>query len=195
MPPKCFETSRTERARRSGRWCWRSRRRVAVGQVTVDVHHGGGIGGELHRRRALEEHRAEHVGPVEQLAGGAVEADLALLHEVRGVGHGERHVHRLLDQDHRGALLLEPLHGLEELGHHARGQAERQLVDHQQPGPRQQRHRDGEHLLLPAAEVGRRLLHAVLERRELLQGARRGLRRGSSRRGRASPPGAGSPRR
>ena len=58
------------------------------------------------RRRGLEagggplqEHRPEHIGTLEQLGGGTVEADLALLHEVRGVGDREGHVHGLLDED------------------------------------------------------------------------------------------------
>ena len=53
---------------------------------------------------ALEEHRAEEVGPLEEVGGGPGEPDLALLHEVRRLGHGERHVHRLLHEDDRGAL-------------------------------------------------------------------------------------------
>ena len=61
-------------------------------------------------RRALEEHRPQHVGPLEELGGRAVEADLALLHEVRGLGEREREVHRLLDEDDRRALLADGLH-------------------------------------------------------------------------------------
>ena len=160
MPPKCFDTPRhAERARRSGRWrrpgerC--GRRRAGRSPLTCTTARGVDV--ELDRRRPFQEHRAEDVGPLEQLAGGAVEADLALLHEVRRLGHGQRHVDRLLHEDHRGALLLEPLHRHEQLGDHARREAERELVDHQQPRARQQRHGEGEHLLLAAAEVGRGL--------------------------------------
>ena len=46
---------------------------------------GAGSPSCIARRRAFEEHRAQHVGPFEQLGGRAVEADLALLHEVRGL--------------------------------------------------------------------------------------------------------------
>ena len=49
------------------------------------------------RRRAGDEHRAEDVGPVEQLRGRAREADLALLHEHGPLGQVQRHVDRLLD--------------------------------------------------------------------------------------------------
>ena len=58
---------------------------------------------------ALEEHRAQQVGSLEQLGGRAVEPDLALLHEVGGLGDGQGQVHRLLDQDHRGALVADGL--------------------------------------------------------------------------------------
>ena len=198
MPPKCFDTPCTRtRTSPSGSapLALSGARGRHRGQLTLDVHDGGGIDGELHRRGPLQEDRAEHVGSLEQLAGGAVEADLALLHEVRGLGDGQRHVDRLLHQDHRGALLLEPLHRHEELGDHARRQAERELVDHQQARARQQRHGEGEHLLLATAEVGRGLLHPVLERRGTSPARAPRPARGWSRHDRASPPAAGSRRR
>ena len=97
-PPKRFDTSLTS---------------SVVVRWTVA---GDGLGGRARRRsvprradvassaRTLEEHRSQHVGPLEQLGGRAVEPDLALLHEVRRLGDGERDVHRLLDEDDRGAL-------------------------------------------------------------------------------------------
>ena len=178
MPPKCFDTPLHPNAHvaLSVGAVGAQRSARCRGHRTLDVHDRGGIDGELHRRGTLQEDRAEHVGSLEQLAGGAVEADLTLLHEVRGLGDGQGDVHRLLHQDHRGALLLEPLHRHEELGDHARRQAERELVDHQQARARQQRHGEGEHLLLATAEVGGGLLHPVLERREHLQHVRDGLR-------------------
>ena len=53
--------------------------------------------------RALEEDGAHEVGSVEELRGGSVEPDLALLQEVRGVGELERDADRLLDDDDRRA--------------------------------------------------------------------------------------------
>src|SRR5581483_1331235 len=58
-------------------------------------------------RRSLQEHRPQDVRAVEELRGRAVEADLALLHEVRGLGDRERDVHRLLDEDDRRSRLAQ----------------------------------------------------------------------------------------
>ena len=88
MPPKRFVTPRDAQARIAVRAVAR-RRRGRHGRVDrrlAHVHDRRAVGVELDRRRALEEHRAQHVGPFEQLGGRAVEADLALLHEVRGLG-------------------------------------------------------------------------------------------------------------
>jgi hypothetical protein len=57
-----------------------------------------------HRRRALEEYGAQHVGSLEQLRGRAVEPDLALLHEERRLRDREREVDGLLDEHDRRAL-------------------------------------------------------------------------------------------
>jgi hypothetical protein len=53
-----------------------------------------------------------------------VEADLALLHEVGGLGDAECEVHRLLDEDDRRAPVTQALHDVEQLGDHARSQPE-----------------------------------------------------------------------
>src|SRR5260370_995771 len=50
------------------------------------------------------EHGADEVGAGHQLVDRAREADLALLHEHGPLGNGQRHVERLLDQDHGRAL-------------------------------------------------------------------------------------------
>ncbi len=50
----------------------------------------------------------------------ALEAHLALLEEDGAVGHRQGHVERLLDDDDRGALALEPLDDLQQLLHHDR---------------------------------------------------------------------------
>ena len=55
--------------------------------------------------RAFEEHRADDVVALEQLGGETFEPDLALLQEVRPLGHGEGDVDRLLDEDDRGAVV------------------------------------------------------------------------------------------
>ena len=52
---------------------------------------------------ALEEHGAQDVGAVEQVGGGPVEADLALLHEHGPLGERDGDVDRLLDEHDRRA--------------------------------------------------------------------------------------------
>ena len=73
----------------------------------------------------------------------------------------ERDVHRLLDEDDRGALVADAAHDLEELLDDHRRQAERQLVDQQQLGPRQERHGQRQHLLLAARQVGGRVVEPL----------------------------------
>ena len=104
MPPKRFETSVAPPRRRS------PRRRAARPSARAAV------GGQRRcRRRPRGASPSRSVAPSRNTDGStsgrssssrgrAVEADLALLHEVGGVGHGERDVHRLLDEDHRRAL-------------------------------------------------------------------------------------------
>src|SRR4051794_38994743 len=64
-----------------------------------------------------EEHGAGEVVTFRELGGRTAEAHLALLEEHRPVGDRERHVQRLLDQDDRHALGLEPLDHAEQLLH------------------------------------------------------------------------------
>ena len=110
---------------------------------------------------ALEEHRAQHVGAVEQLGGRAVEPDLALLHEVRRLGDGERHVHRLLDEDDGGALGRGSRSTIGSSCSTTTGaRPSDELVDHQQAGPGEERHAERQHLLLAARQVGGRARRA-----------------------------------
>src|SRR5207248_3948147 len=59
---------------------------------------------------AGDEHRTEDVGAVQELVGGALEADLALLHEHGSASQVEGQIHRLLDEDDGGAGLVDALH-------------------------------------------------------------------------------------
>ena len=115
---------------------------------------------------AGDEHRAQDVGPLEQLGGRALEAHLALLHEHGPLGQVEGHVDRLLDDHDRRAAAVDLAHDLEQLADDGRRQAERQLVDHEQLGPGHERAAEGEHLLLAAGEVAGHLARALLEDRE-----------------------------
>ena len=121
------------------------------------------------RLGALDEHRAQDVGPVEQLGGRAGEAELALLHEHRPLGEVEGDVDRLLDDDDRDAGGVHLVHDLDELADDGRRQAERELVDEQQLRVGDERLADGEHLLLAAGEVAGELVDALGEAREQLE--------------------------
>ena len=79
----------------------------------------------------FEEDGAEQVAAFQEVAGLAVEADLALLHEVRVVDERQRDVHRLLDEHDRRPVGVDAADHLEQLGHDLRSEAERELVDQQ----------------------------------------------------------------
>ena len=120
----------------------------------------------------VQVHRPEDVVPLEQLGGGALEAHLALLHEHGAVGEAQRGGDRLLHQDDGGAVGVDGPHDLEEVLHHRRGQTERQLVDHQQARPAEERLRQAEHLLLASGQVARGGVHPAPEGREPLEALR-----------------------
>ncbi len=99
-----------------------------------------------------------------------LEAHLALLEEHGAVGELQRDVERLLDDDDRHALLLQPVDDAQQVLHDDGREAERQLVDEEHVRLVQQRHREREHLLLatrqrrrhlvaPPGEVGEQLEH------------------------------------
>ena len=100
-----------------------------------------------------------------------MEADLALLHEVRLVGEGEGEVHRLLDEDDRGAAVAQGLDDVEQLGDDGRRQPEGELVDHEQARPADERHAEREHLLLAARQVAGGLVQPVTQDREVAEDA------------------------
>ena len=104
-------------------------------------------------RWPAEVHGPQDVVALEQLGGRALEAHLALLHEDGPVGQAQGGGHRLLHEDDGGAVGVDGPHDLEQVLDDGRGQAERQLVDHQQAGPAEERLRQAEHLLLAAGQV------------------------------------------
>ena len=125
----------------------------------------------LARCRTLEEDRSEKVRPLEQIGGETVEADRALLEEVGAIGGVERGVHRLLDDDHGDALRMEVPHHIEQLLDQEWAQTQRQLVDHQHLRLDEERHRDGEHLLLTARQAGGGFVEPIAERGEEVEHA------------------------
>src|SRR5579884_835973 len=76
--------------------------------------------------------RTKDVGATHEVSGAPNEADLALLEEYRPVGELESDVDRLLDQDDGHAPAIDLADDLHQLADDRRGQAERELVDHQQ---------------------------------------------------------------
>ena len=119
---------------------------------------------------AGDEHRAQDVGPVEQLGGRALEAHLALLHEHGPLGQvaGPR------SPTARRCTIVVPRRWISRTTSSSwptigRRQAERQLVDHQQLGPGHERAAERQHLLLAAGEVAGHLVAALLEDREQLE--------------------------
>src|SRR3954462_15928662 len=99
-----------------------------------------------------EEHRPDQVAALHELADWAGEAGLALLHEVRPFGDAERDVDRLLDEEHGAALSAELVADLDELLHHDRREAERQLVDEEQLRVADKSPPERHHLLLAARQ-------------------------------------------
>ena len=104
----------------------------------------------------------------EKLGAGAGLHDLAGLKHIAASSDLERHVGVLLDQEDRGAVLVERLDNLEDLVHEDGCQAHRGLVEHEQLGAAHEGATHGEHLLLAAGERARHLVHALLEAREVL---------------------------
>src|SRR4051794_30385269 len=82
------------------------------------------------------------------------EHDAAALEHVTAACHRERHARVLLDDEHgcpEGAVDLAD--ALEHREHEARGEAERRLVEEEEPWPAHQSPSDREHLLLAAREL------------------------------------------
>ncbi len=85
---------------------------------------------------------------------------------IRIVAERQRQVDVLLDQQHGDAGGFQHLQAGDELLHHDRRQPERQLVDHQNLGPRHQPARDRQHLLLAARQRSGLLRATLFEARE-----------------------------
>src|SRR5438552_87284 len=119
------------------------------------------------RPGSAPEVRAPDEVVAEQLRRRSAEDDAPGLHHVAAVGHPESEVGVLLDHEHRGPAPPDvgddPERRLDERG----GQPERRLVEQDEPRPRHQGARDGEHLLLAARERACRLSAALGEGREV----------------------------
>ena len=119
-----------------------------------------------------------HLGPLQQLAAGAGQRDLAVDHDIAAVRELQRMEGVLLDQEHGEAVLrVEVADGAENLLRDQRREAERGLVEQQQARAAHQRAADRQHLLLAAGQRAAALAHALLQQREQREDALRGRRR------------------
>src|SRR5690606_2171433 len=85
------------------------------------------------------------------------------------IGDGEREAGVLLDDQHRRAVLLVELSELlEQLAYDEWCQAQRRFVEQEQTGPRHERSRECEHLLLPTGQFAGRLIASSTEDRKAL---------------------------
>src|SRR5262249_32739898 len=98
-----------------------------------------------------------------ELRRRALGDDPSLLEDVRAGGDGEGLDDVLLDQEHRDALCVDCGHDLEDLVDDLRRQAERGLVEEQEPRRRHQRAPDGDDLLLTAGERAGELASALAQ--------------------------------
>ena len=86
------------------------------------------------------------------VAGSPPSASRPRLQHIAPVRDLQRHMRVLLDQQHRRPALMDFADDLEYRLHDDRREAERGLVEQQQPGLRHQAARDRDHLLLAAGE-------------------------------------------
>ena len=113
------------------------------------------------------------------LVADAGEDQRALLHDQDAVGV-RQHADVLLDDDHRDAVVVDPLDDLEHGLGQRRAEPERRLVDEQQPRLGHQRPPDRQHLLLAARQragrPGRRARRGAGSSRTRARAARRARR-------------------
>ena len=122
----------------------------------------------------------------QQVGGRALEPHLALLQEHRPIGQPQRGAHRLLHQHDRRPVGVDRADDLEQRLDDRRRQPERQLVDHQQLRPGDERLGQAQHLLLAARQAAGRRVEPVGQRREVLEHPRRRRRARTRRRWRYS---------
>src|SRR5262249_25544858 len=103
-----------------------------------------------------------------EVARPPLEGDPALAQAIQPIAGAERAADVLLDEERGRALPGDGGQRAVDLVDHRRGQAERELVEQEEPGVGHQRAPDGQHLLLPARERGSAHRAPHLEDREEL---------------------------
>src|SRR5690349_3131315 len=119
----------------------------------------------VRRRSDAEVGRADG-GVGGELGAGALEAELAGLDDDAALGDAEGLLEVLLDQQDGRAAAVELGDAGHELVDQDRGEAEAELVEHEESGLAHEGARDGAHLLLAAGEAACGLALAFLEARE-----------------------------
>src|SRR5207302_8845013 len=105
----------------------------------------------------------EELGPAPELLRRPAEDAPALLEHQRAAGRGEGEVGVLLDEDDADAARADPAEDLVDPAGDERGEAQRELVDEQQPGAAHERPPDSHHLLLAPAEPAGGEVEALVE--------------------------------
>ena len=116
--------------------------------------------------RGAQEDGTSDVVAGDEVSGGTLEADLALLEEDGALADFRGDVEALLDHDQGDACGMDPPHDLDQLADDNGRQAEGHLVDAQHLRIEQKRLRDGDLLLLTTREGARLLPTARRQRRE-----------------------------
>src|SRR5262245_5629813 len=123
----------------------------SAGRAAFKPALAGGSSRIEHSVPAAFEVRRLHLRPRQELASRPAQRDPSVDHDIAAVRELQRVERVLLHQEH-GELLLavELADRAEDLANDQRRQAERRLVEQQQPRPAHQRARDRQHLLLAA---------------------------------------------
>src|ERR1700730_16428457 len=118
-------------------------------------------------KRLVTEEDALHLGRGQKVGRGPFEDGPARLENASTVGHAERQLNVLLDEDDGDAAV--PVDRGEHVGDlldHARRQPQEGLVHHEDGRARHEAAADGDHLLLAAGEGARSLAFALFQARE-----------------------------
>src|SRR2546425_3252637 len=137
-------------------------RSSTFGSLTSGLSARRAIGGALLLTEVGLPHHLVGAQPLRAIG----EDDLAGLQDVAAIRDGEGHGRVLLDEQDRGALLVDVADDLEDRLHQDRCEPHRRLVEEHDLRPRHQRAPDREHLLLAARKRPALLVQAFLQARE-----------------------------
>src|SRR5262249_38357020 len=110
-----------------------------------------------------------YIGIGQQLLRCPVQDDTALLENIGAICDAQGEVRHLLDQQDGHARAPQALDNVIDLLHQQRRQAERRLIEQDEARRAHQTTRDGEHLLLAAAERARWQVLALVQDWELVE--------------------------